>query len=119
MFSTLAKPVKPETAPAGRCRRRCRPTLRAHDSLPRRLIALRRIANDESDDAPRQHDLPVVVVMQRTAVHDRDRQCERGTDDEAEENSQWQRIHLLREPPDEHSRDEALEGRTNHDTDDL
>src|SRR6476646_2599328 len=85
----------------------------------RGLMALRRVTDDQADDAPRQHDLPVVVVMQCVAVHDRDWQRERRADDQAEDNAQGKRVHLLRKPADQSAGDEPFEGRADHDAGDL
>ena len=79
---------------------------------------LRRVADDHAHERTGQHDLePVVRAVWLRDRGDRERE-DRG-DHEADENAFGERVHAIRIPADEDADDEALDGRSNDDADDL
>ena len=77
-----------------------------------------RIADDDAEDRAGQHDLPVVSRLARHFLGERDEEREGQSDGEPEDDGQAERLCPLREPADQQTGDDPLEGGAENDTDD-
>jgi hypothetical protein len=94
---------------------RCPPRASRSPGFPE---PLRRVADNEPDDAAGQHDLDPVVAAVRVG-HRRDQKGEHRRDAEADEQALRQRLHARGVPADEGADDDALHGGAHHDGHDL